>query len=108
MKALSAAVHLKYLCRMGEKGLLDTTYYYTLRSFVFQGIAQRNLFLYGATAHVMRHSYLTYLAGTGTDGKTLQTIAGHSTVTMTMNKYVHAQPEKIKEAGNKMHALLAS
>ena len=63
--------------------------------------------LHGATPHVLRHSYLTYLAGTGTDGKTLQTIAGHSTIGMTMNHYVHAQPEKIKEAGRQMHKLLA-
>ena len=69
---------------------------------------KKTIDLHGATAHVMRHSYLTYLAGTGTDGKTIQAIAGHSTITMTMNKYVHAQPEKIKEAGNRMHALLAS
>ena len=54
-----------------------------------------------------RHSYLTYLAGTGTDTKTLQTIAGHSTIGMTMNHYVHAQPDKIKAAGKQMHDLLA-
>ena len=39
--------------------------------------------------------------------KTLQTIAGHSTIGMTMNHYVHAQPEKIKAAGKQMHDLLA-
>ena len=63
--------------------------------------------LHGATPHVLRHSYLTYLAGMGTDTKTLQTIAGHSTIGMTMNHYVHAQPEKIKAAGKQMHDLLA-
>ena len=31
--------------------------------------------LHNATAHVFRHSYLTYAAGTGTDVKTLQAIA---------------------------------
>lgn len=67
---------------------------------------KKTIGLHGATAHVMRHSYLIYLAGMGTDGKNVQTIAGHSTITMTMNNYVHVQPEK--EAGNKMHALLAS
>ena len=44
MKAPSAAVHLEFLRRMGEKGLLVTTYYYTLRELIFQGMAQRNLF----------------------------------------------------------------
>ena len=36
-----------------------------------------------------------------------ETIAGHSTISMTMNRYVHAQPEKIIDAGKKMHNLLA-
>lgn len=34
--------------------------------------------LHGATAHVFRHSYLTYMAGETTGMKTLQIIAGHS------------------------------
>ena len=58
-------------------------------------------------AHVFRHSYLTYAAGETTDLKTLQALAGHSTIQMTMDHYVHAQPEKIKELGNRMHNLLA-
>ena len=68
---------------------------------------KKNVDLHEATPHILRHSYLTYLAGTDTDVKTLQTIAGHSTIGMTMNHYVHAQPEKIKDAGKKMHDLLA-
>ncbi len=63
--------------------------------------------LHGATPHVFRHSYLTYMAGQTADLKTIQAIAGHSTIDMTMNRYVHAQPEKIKDAGKQMHALLA-
>ena len=61
--------------------------------------------LKGVTAHVFRHSYLTYAAGETTDLKTLQTLAGHSTIQMTMDHYVHAQPEKLKELGNRMHNL---
>ena len=38
---------------------------------------------------------------------TQPTLAGHSTIGMTMNRYVHAQPEKIIDAGKKMHSLLA-
>ena len=56
--------------------------------------------LYGATAHVLRHTYLTHLAGAGVDLKTLQYIAGHSHVQTTMNIYVHAQTENITNAGN--------
>ena len=61
----------------------------------------------GVTSHIFRHSYLTYAAGETTDLKTLQALAGHSTIQMTMDHYVHAQPEKIKEVGNRMHNLLA-
>jgi len=63
--------------------------------------------LHGATAHVFRHSYLTYAAGESSDIKSLQKIAGHSDIRMTMNRYVHAQPEKVKAVGEKVHNLLA-
>ena len=56
--------------------------------------------LYGATAHVLRHTYLTHLAGAGVDLKTLQYIAGHAHIQTTMNIYVHAQEENITKAGN--------
>ena len=85
----------------GETPITMTTYNNTWRRI------KKTVDLHGATAHVFRHSYLTYMAGTETDNKTLQTIAGHSTIGMTMNRYVHAQPEKIIDAGRKMHSLLA-
>ena len=49
----------------------------------------------GVTPHVLRHTFLTQLQATGrVDIKTLQSIAGHSKITMTMNSYVH------KDVGN--------
>lgn len=36
-----------------------------------------------------------------------QKIAGHSDILMTMNRYVHAQLEKVKEVSDKVHELLA-
>jgi len=44
------------LGRMGGKGLLVTTYYYTLKKPVFQGILRRNLILQktGAAQAVLR------------------------------------------------------
>jgi len=63
--------------------------------------------LHGATAHVFRHSYLTYAAGESSDIKSLQKIAGHSDIRMTMNRYVHAQPEKVKAVSDQVHHLLA-
>ena len=53
--------------------------------------------LYGATAHVFRHSYLTLLGMLNTNVKTIQAIAGHSDV--TMNRYVHRDQELIQAAG---------
>ena len=85
----------------GESPITMTTYNNTWRRI------KKTVDLHGATAHVFRHSYLTYMAGQSTDMKTLQAIAGHSTIGMTMNRYVHAQPEKIIDAGKKMHDLLA-
>ena len=64
--------------------------------------------LHNATAHVFRHSYLTYVAGTGTDVKTLQAIAGHADIQMTMNRYVHKQTDHIIDAGSRMQALLST
>lgn len=61
--------------------------------------------LHGATAHIFRHSYLTYAASLGTDLKTLQSIAGHADIQTTMNRYVHTQTTNIVEAGNRLQAL---
>lgn len=85
----------------GESPITMTTYNNTWKRI------GKTIDLHGATAHVFRHSYLTYMAGQTADLKTLQAIAGHSTIGMTMNRYVHAQPEKIIDAGKKMHSLLA-
>lgn len=68
---------------------------------------EKTIDLHGATAHVFRHSYLTYAAGESSDIKSLQQIAGHADIRMTMNRYVHAQPEKIKTVSDKVHNLLA-
>lgn len=62
--------------------------------------------LYGATAHIFRHTYLTLIAGTGTDVKTLQAIAGHGDIQVTMNRYVHPQTENIVKAGQSLERLI--
>lgn len=55
--------------------------------------------MHGATAHILRHSYLTLLGGTGATAKTIQAIAGHADITTTMNRYVHKREEDILSAG---------
>ena len=62
--------------------------------------------LYGATAHSLRHTYLTMLAGEGVDLKTLQTIAGHANIQTTKDIYVKPRTDKIMAAGEMMDALL--
>ena len=57
--------------------------------------------LYGATAHVFKHTFLT-MAATSVDPKTLQAIAGHANYTLTMSRYVHKRDDKIKESGKKL------
>ena len=56
--------------------------------------------LHGATPHTFRHTYLTILAGLNIDVKTLQAIAGHADIQITMNRYVHKRIEGLTEAGS--------
>ena len=56
--------------------------------------------VHNATPHVFRHTYLTILAGLNVDVKTLQAIAGHADIQITMNRYVHKRIEGIQEAGD--------
>ena len=53
----------------------------------------------GVTPHVLRHTLLTQLNAAGhVDVKTLQSIAGHSKITMTMNTYVHRDLNNVEKA----------
>jgi len=55
--------------------------------------------LHGATPHVLRHTFLTYACNHGVDPKTLQALAGHSSVAFTLNQYVHTQKKQLQKAG---------
>ncbi len=50
--------------------------------------------------HQFRHAFLTSASAAGLDPKTLQTIAGHSDIRITMNRYVHSRADRVKAAGN--------
>ena len=63
--------------------------------------------LHGATAHILRHSYLTYAVGETTDFKTIQGISGHSDLGTLINRYAHPQEDKIRDLVEKMHKRLA-
>jgi integrase len=62
--------------------------------------------LHDATAHIFRHSYLTLLDAAGVDPKTLQVIAGHGDIRITMNRYVHGREQEIAQAGSKLNSLM--
>ena len=62
--------------------------------------------LHGATAHVLRHSYLTYAVGETTDYKTVQGISGHADIGTLLNRYAHPQENKVRALSNSMHNIL--
>jgi len=47
-------------------------------------------------------------ASSGIDVKTLQSIAGHSDIKMTMDRYAHKRDEKIIEAGARIGGVFSS
>lgn len=55
---------------------------------------------YDATAHVLRHTFLTYANNHGADPKTLQTLAGHASAQFTLSQYVHSQTEQLQRIGS--------
>lgn len=63
---------------------------------------------HGATLHTLRHSFLTMASNSGIEPKTIQAMAGHADVSITMNRYVHAQMEPIRRAGIKLGQKIAS
>lgn len=65
---------------------------------------EKRVDLHGATAHIFRHTYIT-MAVTYLDPKTMQSIAGHSDISTTMNRYAHGRKDKIIEAGHKLEAM---
>lgn len=55
--------------------------------------------------HALRHTFATRCISLGFDPKTLSEIMGHSSVNITMNKYVHPTMEQKKENMNKLVCL---
>lgn len=49
------------------------------------------------TPHIMRHTAITDLSGTGADFRTIQAFSGHKSTEMVM-RYIHAREERINEA----------
>ena len=64
---------------------------------VLSGLGMRPIHFHG-----LRHSFATKLIETGCDTKTVSVILGHSSVTTTMNLYVHPTQEQKQKGIDKM------
>lgn len=60
-----------------------------------------------ANFHCLRHSFATRCIETGFDIKSLSEILGHSTVNITMNRYVHPSMELKRENMNRLTDLFS-
>ena len=58
--------------------------------------------LYGATPHIIRHTFATELLASGADPKTVQVWMGHADFSFTMNTYVHKSDENMIKAVTRM------
>ena len=58
----------------------------------------RTIDLHGATPHTFRHTFISTAIGAGIDPTTVQEVAGHSTVAITMNIYSHTTKRRIQNA----------
>lgn len=58
------------------------------------------------TPHVLRHTFCSNMAAAGIDAKSLQTIMGHSNISVTYDVYTHVDIETIERAFFKVAASL--
>lgn len=55
--------------------------------------------------HDLRHTAATYLLSIGTHPKVVQEMLGHSSITLTMDRYSHVLPAMHRQVANEMDAL---
>ncbi len=67
---------------------------------------EKKIDFHGATPHTFRHTFLTILSDK-TDVKTLQALAGHSDIQVTMNRYVHADCINMQKAIQNLDTICA-
>ena len=58
------------------------------------------------SAHILRHTACTRLAEAGIEPKILQTIMGHSDISVTMNVYNHVDKERLVKEMQKIEAII--
>jgi integrase len=57
--------------------------------------------------HDLRHTAASLLLAQGVHARSVMEILGHSQITLTLNTYSHVMPSLLKEAAEKMDALVA-
>ena len=67
---------------------------------------EKQIDIFGATPHIFRHTYITMLAKSGLDLKTIQRISGHANISTTLNIYTHVHESEIQSAGEKIGKML--
>ena len=80
---------------------------HTMYNRMWQSISKK-IDLHGASAHVFRHTFLTLIASTGADPKTIQAVAGHGDIQITMNRYVDSSKQNLLKATETLESLLFS
>jgi integrase len=68
--------------------------------------AWKNAGLAGVTLHEARHTYASLMIAAGVNAKSLQTYMGHSSVTITYDRYGHLMPGNEDEAAALLDAYL--
>lgn len=72
-----------YVIKSGNSPMDPRTYQYKFQSYLCAaGIQKRNF-------HILRHTFATNCISSGADVKSVSEILGHSSVNITLNKYVH-------------------
>jgi integrase len=62
----------------------------------------------GVSPHELRHTYASYLIGAGLNAKAITTLMGHSSITITFDRYGHLFPGAIDEARERIDAYLTT
>ena len=86
----------------GEKPVTDMVF-----RRLYRNISEK-VNLYGATPHVFRHTYITMLAKSGVDLKTVQKISGHADISTTLNINTHTREAEIQNAGVRLAGLMGA
>lgn len=108
----------EHKAKMLEEGLESSTYVFTdtdggpLRKCNFHrktwAPLRKKMNLDGLHFHDLRHSCASMMLADGVNVKAIQTILGHSTISMTMDTYAHLMPNAQADAASRFDRLLST